>query len=188
MQARQESFPMPSVPFTKPVEDSVPKIDNAVAVGEDLAFQKRWWTFERFIWVFFAFVLVADLSGILGRGPLAKAELHAPDRTLDLKYERVVRANTPSIMTVQFGSNAIQNGQVHLFVSQSLIKDLGTQRIAPQPANSAIGDGGITYTFSATGGPAVIELAMESSFPGRHHFSMQVPGGDSLQATVIVVP
>ena len=179
---------MPTASFSRPVEDSVPKIDNAVAVGEDLGFQRRWWNFERVIWIVFALILIADIAGLFGRGPISKAELHAPDHTLDLKYERVVRSNTPSIMTVQFGPGAIENGQAHLFISQSLIKDLGTQRISPQPAASVIGGGGITYTFPATAGPAIVELAMESSFPGRHHFLIQVPGADPVQGNVVVVP
>ena len=53
--------------------DEVPKVDNAVAVGEDLEFQERWWTFERVIWSFFALILLADMLGAFGRGWLAKA-------------------------------------------------------------------------------------------------------------------
>ena len=179
---------MPSIPFTKPVEDSVPKVDNAVAVGEDLNFQRRWWKFERAVWILFALILIADILGLFGRGPLSKSELHAPDHTIDLKYERIVRSNTPSIMTVQFGPEAIRNGQASLFISQSLIKDLGTQRVSPQPATSVLGGGGITYTFPANSGPAVVELVLESSFPGRHHFLIQVPDADPVEGNVIVVP
>lgn len=38
---------------TKPVEDTVPKVNNEVAVGEDLNFQRAWWKVERGIWIFF---------------------------------------------------------------------------------------------------------------------------------------
>ena len=34
---------------TKIRENEVPKVDGAVAVGEDLTFQEHWWTFERII-------------------------------------------------------------------------------------------------------------------------------------------
>jgi hypothetical protein len=57
---------------TKPVEDTVPKIGNELAVGEDLEFQRRWWRFERVVWTIFLLILVADLAGLLGRGPLSK--------------------------------------------------------------------------------------------------------------------
>ncbi len=176
------------VPFTKPVGDSVPKVDNAVAVGEDLEFQRRWWKFERVVWSFFLLILLCDILGLFGRGWLAKAHVTTPDGTLDVKYERIERASTPSIMTIQLGQSAIQNGAAHLFVSESLIKQLGAQRVAPQPANSTIGNGGITYTFSASEVPATVEIALESSFPGIHHFVLQVPGSEPVQGTVTVVP
>jgi hypothetical protein len=176
------------VPFSAPVEDSVPKVDNAVAVGEDLDFQRKWWKFEHIIWIVFGVILLADVLGLFGRGYLAKAELHAQDGSLHVKYERVERASTPSTMTINFGPNAIQNGQVRMYVSESLIRELGTQRISPQPAASVVGQDGVTYTFPATAVPAVVQLSLESSFPGRHPFTLQVPGSDPVQANVIVVP
>lgn len=97
---------MPATKFSEPIEDSVSKVDDAIAVGEDLNFQRRWWRFEREIWVAFALILVADMLGVFGRGYLSKAELHAPDKTLDVKYERVERASTPSIMTISFRSRS----------------------------------------------------------------------------------
>ena len=39
--------------FSKPIADSVAKVDGEVAVGEDLEFQRKWWKFERATWIFF---------------------------------------------------------------------------------------------------------------------------------------
>lgn len=176
------------MPFTKPVEDTVPKVDNAVAVGEDLDFQRRWWAFERATWLFFLLLILADALGLFGRGWLAKAERTTPDGAVHLKYERVERASTPSIMTVQLGPAAIQNGVAQLFISDSVIKKLGAQRIAPQPATSTLGQGGVTYTFPVTSSPATVTFSLEPSFPGVQHFSMGVPGSTPINSTVFVVP
>ncbi len=181
-------MPTQEVPFTKPVEDSVPKVDNAIAVGEDLDFQRRWWKFERVIWSFFLLILLCDALGLFGRGWLAKAHARTPDGALDLKYERIERASTPSIMTIKLGPSAIQNGQAHLFLSDDVIRPMGAQRIAPQPATSVIGNGGITYTFPATAPPATITIALEPSFVGAHHFHLGIPGSEPIHATVVVVP
>jgi hypothetical protein len=178
---------MASLPFESPVEDSVPKVDGSMAVGEDLAFQRKWWRFEKAIWIFFAVLLLCDLLGLFGRGYFAKAERSTSDQTLRLEFERVERASTPSIMTLHFGESAIRDGKVRVFVSQSVIKDLGAARISPQPVLSTINNGGITYTFAADG-PAIVEIALSPSFPGRHHFSMQVAGGEAVQGNVYVVP
>ena len=89
--------------FLNPVEDSVPKVDDEIAVGEDLEFQRRWWRFEKLVWTVFLIVIVCDLAGLFGRGWLAKAEASTPDRALTVSYERIERANTPSTMTLRFG-------------------------------------------------------------------------------------
>ena len=177
-----------SIPFSKPLEDSVPKVDNAIAVGEDLAFQRRWWRFERALWVFFAFLIFCDLIGLFGRGYMANAERHAKDQSVYMTYERIERSGTPSTMTFHFGPEALRNGQVRLFVSQSVVKSLGAQRISPEPASSVIGNGGVTYTFPATDESGIVEISLKPTFSGVHHFSVGVPGSEYLNASVLVFP
>ena len=173
---------------TRPVADSVAKVDNSIAVGEDIGFQRRWWKFERLVWIFFGLVILCDLLGVFGRGYLAKAERKTSDQTVDLHYDRIDRANTPSILSIQFGPSAIQNGQIHLFVSTSVAKDLGTQRVSPQPADSAVGLGGITYTFPATGLPASVDIQLAPSYPGVYALTLGVPGAEMVKAKVTVLP
>ena len=170
----------------KPVQDSIPKVDSAVAVGEDLEFQRKWWRFERGVWIVFALLIVADISGVFGRGPLAKAQRHT--ESLTLNYERIERSATPSTMSFRFSLSAIQDGHVHLFVSQSVIKQLGAQRISPQPETSTLSDGGVTYTFPAASTNALVELSLEPSLPGVYHFQAGVPGSEPVQARIVVMP
>ena len=73
-------------------------------------------------------------------------------------------------------------------MSDSLFKELGNQRVAPQPERSSIGQGGITYIFPASSIPARVEFAMEPSFPGLHGFQMQVQGMQRTGARVLVMP
>jgi hypothetical protein len=44
---------MSGAAFEKPVTDPVAKINKELAVGEDLAFQRRWWRFEGVVWAIF---------------------------------------------------------------------------------------------------------------------------------------
>ncbi len=179
---------MPEAAVADSMQDAIPKVDDTIAVGEDLEFQRRWWRFEHAIWAVFLTLLLADVLGLFGRGYLSKAELHAPDKTLFVKYERTERASTPSIMTIQFGPAAVHDGRVQLFVSESIVKELGNQRVSPQPATSVLSKDGITYTFPVLSSPAIVELAMQPSFPGIHGFTLQVPGSDAVHARVVVVP
>jgi len=173
--------------FTSAVEDSVPKVEE-IAVGENLDFQRQWWRFERGIWIFFLLILIADVLGVFGRGWLAKAQRTDDAHAMTLDYERVERASTPSIMTFHFMASAINNGKVQLFISEDIVKALGAQRIAPQPESSTIGNGGVTYVFPAAGAPATVQIQLESSFPGIHHFRTQVAGGESIGGIITVVP
>jgi len=183
-----------STPFSTPVADSVPKINNDVAVGENLDFQRKWWRFERAIWIIFVIILICDVAGLFGRGWVAKAVKSTADQSLRLDYERIARASTPSVMTLNFTDAAIHDGTIKVYVSDSVVRPLGAQRIAPQPLSSVVGDGGITYTFPATHSPAVVQIALEPSFPGLHKFRLQVIGngagdtGNTIDASVFVVP
>ena len=173
---------------TKPVEDNVPQVENAVAVGEDLAFQRRWWRFENVAWWVFGAILLADALGAFGRGYLAKASRQTPDGTMSLQYERVERANTPSVMTIRFGPRAIANGAIRLHVSATLLQELGAQRVIPQPAFSTVDDDGVTYMFPVSAARGVVEIALEPSFPGVHRFTMGIAGADAVSEKIAVVP
>ena len=169
-------------------DDSIAKVDNAVAVGEDLTFQERWWKFERVIWSIFVLVLIADVAGLFGQGWLAKATVGDQASHLVVRYERIERATTPSQLDIRFDPAAARNGAFQLFVSDSVIGDLGAQRIAPQPAASHIGNDGVTYTFPTDGGPARVLIQLEPAKIGVHHFTVQVPDHPALHASIVVLP
>jgi hypothetical protein len=174
--------------FVKPVEDTVGKVNEEVAVGEDLDFQRKWWRFENAAWVFFTLVIVLDIAGLFGRGPIAKAERRAADGSMNMKYERIERTDSPSIMTINFGPDAIRDGSIKLYVSNSLVKELGTQRVIPAPKESILGDGGITYIFPVSKPPASVDLALQPAGPGVFDFAVGVEGEERVQAKIVVVP
>jgi hypothetical protein len=174
--------------LSKPIADSVAKVDEEVAVGEDLEFQRKWWKFERAIWIFFSLILVLTLAGAFGRGPIAKADRTTKDESIDVKYDRIQRTGTPSIITVNFGPSAIQDGKVELFVSSSMVKELGAQRVVPSPERTVVGDDGLTYTFPASGLPSSVEFALEPTGPGLRHLTMRVVGLEPVNADIFVMP
>ena len=138
--------------------------------------------------MFFTLIIILDLGGLFGRGPIAKAERRTADGTVDVKYERIERTDSPSILTIQFGQSAIQDGKVKLYVSNSLVKPLGTQRVIPAPQETILGDGGLTYTFPATKPPASVDLALQPSGPGIYDFTLGVVGAEQVHARIVVVP
>jgi hypothetical protein len=179
---------MSGTTFTKPIEDSVEKVDGEVAVGEDLAFQRKWWKFERATWIFFGLILVLDVAGVFGRGPVAKAQRTASDGSISVGYDRIERTGTPTILTVNVGSSAVMNGKVLLYVSHSMVKELGAQRVIPAPERTAIGNAGLTYSFPISSFPASVEFVLEPTGPGLRHLTLQVPGSTPVSFDIMVVP
>src|SRR4051794_9976112 len=173
---------------TAPVEDSVAKVNNEVAVGSDLRFQKKWWKFERVIWTLFTLIVILDVLGCFGKGWLANARASAPDGSLDVKYERVQRFSTPSRLEIGIGPDAIRNGAVQLWVSENLVKTLGNQRVIPQPASSVVGAGGILYTFPATTTPASVEFSLEPGKLGPETLEIRAPGFEPVRLKIFVMP
>ncbi len=183
---------------TVPVGDSVAKVDNELAVGEDLEFQRRWWRFERWIWRFFALLILADLLGVFGRGPLANAHIHTPDGAVSVDYERIERFSTPSNFVVRFGPAAVHDGIVRLWVGDSIIMRLGNQRISPQPARSTFTAGGVLYTFPATGSSGTIAFSLQPAYSGISHIALRLLTSDApnalntpqdeVRTTVFVMP
>ena len=110
-------------------------------------------------------------------------------------YERIERFSTPSIMTIHFGPSAVQNGQIKVWVSDSVVKGLGNQRIVPQPVSSIIGNGGILYTFASTPLPDSIAFALQPADPGLVPLQIHIPGAtssdpprDQFQTKIVVMP
>jgi hypothetical protein len=179
---------MPTSTPTEPVRDSVAKVNDELAVGSDLDFQRRWWKFERGVWIFFTLLIVLDILGVFGRGPLAKARMRAADGSAEVTYERVERHATPSYLTVHFGPTATQDGRVRLWVSEDLVKALGNQRVSPQPESSTLERGGILYTFRAGAMPLAAQFALQPTSVGPAAISLQVPGRERLSANIFVMP
>ena len=171
-----------------PVEDSVRKVNEEVAVGEDLAFQRSWWRFERGVWMLFTALIALDLAGAFGRGPLANAHAATADRSLQVRYERILRTGTPSTVTISCGPQTTRQEQLTLFISDEFVSGLGAQRIIPEPASTRIGAGGLTYLFPVRDTPAVVRIELQPPHAGRFHFTISAGSGQTVAATAWVVP
>src|SRR3954470_17781516 len=109
-------------PIAERALDHIPRVENAVTVGEDLEFQRRWWRFEKAAWLVLLIVLIADALGAFGRGWLANGERVTSDGTLRIHYERIERTGTASKLEILFGPSAVHDQKVRLLTSESAVK------------------------------------------------------------------
>ncbi len=112
-----------------------------------------------------------------------------------VKYERIERFRTPSILSILFAQQAIHNGQVQLWLSQDVVDPLGNQRIIPQPLTSRPMNGGILYTFSVDDMPVgdtrqapTIQFALEPGKTGIYKLQIGAPGSGPVQTNIYVMP
>lgn len=175
-------------PIAEPFQDTIPKVDGAIAVGEDLEFQQRWWRFETAAWYLLALLLVADALGAFGQGWLAHAHARTRNGALDVQYERIERAGTPSMLTIHAGPAAVRDGTVELLASESVVKGLGAERVIPQPKVSAVGPRGITYIFPVSETPATMSFELRPNSIGWNEVTLTAAGGATVHFPVLVLP
>lgn len=179
---------MPATIETRPIDDSVPKVNDELAVGSDLEFQHRWESLENIVWIFLVIFLLLSLVGFFGRGPMANVKAKSADGSMEVDYERFERFSTPSVMTVKIAPTAIHNGTVELWVGEALVNPLGNQRVIPQPDKSQVGNGGVLYSFPASQGQASIEFQVQPSKIGKTELKMRIPGYSELDLNIYVFP
>lgn len=171
-----------------PVDSHISKVNDEIAVGADLDFQRRWWRFETAVWLLFTAILILDLIGLFGRGPLAKAHVETADHSVRITYERIERFSTPSTLTVHFDPSSVHDGKTQIWVSDSVVKELGNQRVVPEPLSAALDHDGVLYTFAAAPVPDSVQFSLQPRNPGVYRFAVRVAGSEQLTAPVLVMP
>lgn len=168
----------------------VSRVNDELAAGYDEDFESWWWRVEIGVWVVLSICILAGLLGLTGRGVLAKHLRRTSDAGLEVKYERVARYKTPTIIQIRLSPAVFQGKTAYLWVNRAIIEDMGTQRIIPQPLTSYPGENGIGYVFPVqeAGQPLFISLAEEPSRPGIFEQEMKTDPKHDLFMRVVIFP
>lgn len=102
-------------------------------VEEDLEFQTRDWAFERVGWGFLVLVLVAAMTGALGRGPLSQRRVEAPDGSARVEYGRMERHGAPASLTLVARRRAPSDTSVWVWMAQEFLDGVVVERVMPEP-------------------------------------------------------
>ena len=179
---------MPAEVDTGNVQDRVARVNDEIAVGSDMEFQRRWWRFERILWIVLTMVVILDALGFFGRGWFAKAHARTADGSMNVDYERIERFGSPSKLIVHFESSAVRDGKIQLWASNSLLHELGNQSVSPRPDESALVWPGILYTYTSSADPNSVQFSLEPAKFGVAWLTLRVPGHDELRLPIIIFP
>jgi hypothetical protein len=117
-------------------------------IAEDIRFQEREWKVERIGWVLLALIVLLALAGLFGTGPLSSASVDDADGALTVGYERFIRHDGRSTLTIDVTGDQASNGEIEIWLSQEYLDAFELQNVSPQPAD-VIGAGDRTiYVFT----------------------------------------
>ncbi len=142
-------------------------------------FYRRFAFFQRVGWVALGGLLAAALLGVFGPGVFGTVEQSSGALTLHLP--RFARVASPMELRLLVRPEAVKDGQLRLWISQSWLGRFSAKDIEPQPASVEVDGDRMVYTFLARPeSPVEIRYrvsAGEASF-GRVQGEVGTPGGD----------
>jgi hypothetical protein len=129
-------------------------------------FQRREWVIQRIGWVILALILIAALTGVFGRGPLAHQKL--ANDTAMIEYERFVRrdADTRWELTLR---EAPAGGHAEVAIDAQFARNFEITAIHPEPTSTALSGGRWIYRFERqAAGEMLVVFVVQPERVGRH--------------------
>jgi len=150
-----------------------------VEVGFDEKFEYFWFRVQRAGWAVMAALVLLGLSGLFGRGPLARATAGDQGALLRVDYERFARFRTPTMLAAHVGKAAMSAGQVSIWLGNDLLHGMPVERTVPTAVSAAPVSDGVVYTFQVPpeSDSATVLFAVQPGVAGRHRGRMALLAG-----------
>lgn len=157
-------------------------------IGEDIDFQRREWVVERGAWLVVLLILIVGLAGLFGGGPLSHAEASSGPLVLD--YERFVRKRAPTELDLRVAPEAVANGEVALWLDQSVVEKIDVERIVPEPVEMEGAVDRVVYRFAVADPeePAEVTFHLQPAEPGAVRVRMGLVNGAELSIDQFIYP
>ena len=154
----------------------------------DDAFQRNEWRIQRVGWIVWTLVIVAGVIGLLGSGPMSRAETVAPDGSLTIAYDRYLHYHHPTQLMLSVGE--IADDELRIKLNRALLDRLQIQRIEPEPSQAELADDGVIYTFlqqpSARNAKVILHVDYEHF--GANHGTVELVGHEPVTLKQFVYP
>ncbi len=134
-----------------------------------------------------AAIVLAGAAGLFGAGPFSRAKVSALD--LIVEHERFGRYQAPQELRITFGPSAIKDHIARIWFSRSYMDAIEITSTLPQPIKVEVGIDRVTFliaTTDAQGGS--ITFSYQPQKFGRHHVTVGIEGGLSVQFSEMVYP
>ena len=164
--------------------------EKDIRVGFDREFIEKWLDRQRYVWYAVILLLGLTLTGLLGRGPLAKRTISAGPGQLEVTYERITHFKTPAAIELHLPQKAFQDGHVRILLEGALAHEAAFQEIIPQPISAVPLPDGIAADIPVTAASAAgrVMIFQQPSAVGALKSRIGLEGGPRLAFTQFVLP
>jgi hypothetical protein len=151
-------------------------------------FQERVWLFQRIGWAAMGLVTLAALLGFAGGGgPFSTVEATAPDGGLRIRYDRVQRWASPTVLRAEMPA---AGGIAELRLGRDLAELWAVEGVTPPPQTVTEGPDGLLLRFAtAPGAPLTVQFrAKPDRAPAMLRSEVAAGGGAPIPLTIWVLP
>jgi hypothetical protein len=154
-------------------------------LGEDRAFQERWWQAQRVAWLGFALIVALAIAGLTGSGGVF-ADATASGAAGSIDYPRITRWQADDAVEVQLQPSSAS--QRTLTLSRDFVELFQIVDVEPRPIASTATAEGVDLTLAARPGEAgTVTLKLRALHPGIIGYYAAIDG-ERLNATTVALP
>jgi hypothetical protein len=164
-----------------------PDRDAGLELADEEPFHQRMWRVRHVGRIGMGLLVIAGLAGLLGVGPLSRAEVRGPDG-LRIEHARFARADAPQALKVHMPTAA--PGGHRLAVSRTILDRVRLESVVPAPLRTEVLADGVAFVFAA--GPSAASAVATFHFTPRSMGLVEggigVPGLAPLTIRMLVYP
>ena len=147
-------------------------------IEEDMAFQRRWWLYERVGWVLMVALVAAGLSGVFGRGSLSQKQTATPNEGLSCEYENPVRELSATQFVCRIRVEAESQAVLHL--AQAYLDGVQVEEISPEPLTVESRAGELSYRFAVEAGQDTLAVSFRVKPQRAGSLPLRLRAGDAI--------
>ncbi|WP_439877964.1 hypothetical protein [Pseudomonas prosekii] len=156
-------------------------------VRENMAYQLKVWSFERWGWYGLVAVVVMALLAVFSRGPISAREVQSTDRKVTVDYEIFHRSG--SINPMKIVASGRVNAQVEVELSGDLLEGFTIETMQPDPIKAVSAGQGLRLWLQADPqGQAMLYLTLQGEGLGSYSSRIAVGGSSPVNLTQYILP
>lgn len=157
-------------------------------INQDMDFQQKEWSFERWGWIVMTVLAVLALLGLFGQGLLSNTT--AENETIQVKYGRFERLLAPAQYEIEIDPQQASNGELKLQVNRKLLSFYKIEKITPEPESEEITPEQIIYAFQFQQGnePLKVTFDLQGNLTGIPQGEIGIENGPSVEISQFIYP